>query len=92
MALVRVLSRGVTKKKNIRKPPGYTMETSQEASAGLHDNPFFSATGILIFCKNFISSWCRVSLIFVRVFYTSLNSRAYKIKLKSNHFIYCLLD
>ena len=41
------------------------------------------ATGILIHFKtDFAGSWCRVSLIFVFVFYTSLNSRGYKIKLK----------
>ena len=32
---------------------------------------------------DFAGSWCRVSLIFVLVFYTSLNSRGYKIKLKT---------
>ena len=42
------------------------------------------ATGILIHYKtDFAGSWCRVSLIFVLVFYTSLNSRGYKIKLKT---------
>ena len=42
------------------------------------------ATGILIHYKtDFAGSWCRVSLIFVLVFYTSLNSSAYKIKLKT---------
>ena len=42
------------------------------------------ATGILIHYKtDFAGSWCRVSLIFVLVFYTSLNSRGYKIELKT---------
>ena len=40
-------------------------------------------TGILIHYKtDFAGSWCRVSLIFVLIFYTSQNSRSYKIKLK----------
>ena len=42
------------------------------------------ATGILIHYKtDFAGSWCRVSSIFVLVFYTSLSSRGYKIKLKT---------
>ena len=42
------------------------------------------ATGILKHYKtDFAGSWCRVSLIFVLVFYISLNTLCYKIKLKT---------
>ena len=51
------------------------------------------ATGILIHHKtDFVGSWCRVSLIFVLVFYTSLNSRGYKIKLKTTLYTALSID
>ena len=51
------------------------------------------ATGILIHYKtDFAGSWCRVSLIFVLVFYTLLNSRGYKIKLKTTLYTAVLID
>ena len=51
------------------------------------------ATGILIHYKtDFTGSWCRVSSIFVLVFYTSLNSRGYKIKLKTTFYTAVSID
>ena len=51
------------------------------------------ATGILIHYKtDFAGSWCRVSLIFVLVFYTSLNSCGCKIKLKTTFYTAVLID
>ena len=41
---------------------------------------------------DFAGSWCRVSLIFVLVFYTSLNSRGYKIKLKTTLYTAVSID
>ena len=51
------------------------------------------ATGILIHYKtDFTGSWCRVSSIFVLVFYTSLSSRGYKIKLKTTLYTAVSID
>ena len=74
--LVQVTSHGAIK---INTPRKHNRRCQQD-----FNNTLFSVTGILIYCnKYFISSWCRVSLIFVLVIYTSLNSRGYKIKLKT---------
>ena len=51
------------------------------------------ATGILVHYKtDFTVSWCRVSVIFVLVFYTSLNSRGCKIKLKTTLYTAVSID
>ena len=51
------------------------------------------ATGTLIHYKtDFTGSWCRVSLVLVLVFYTSLNLRGYKIKLKTTLYTAVSID
>ena len=47
---------------------------------------------LIYYNTDFTGSWCRVSLIFVLVFYTSLNSRGYKIKLKTTLYTAVLID